>query len=291
MKFKGKEEILVKKIIGLMLVIFLLFFVSGCVKQNPPTQEPQPDKDLSNDDLNNIWETVENNGTSFVLYTIALSANLGFFSVSKPVPSNLIEKLPTAKSVDKLTIEANWQGPDADGWYTLTLSDNNGYIKVRYYSSLKKLEFKLSGSLSGFTFEENGSLIFNKNIRVETEGAYPVSGSYSIYFLAPSQSDPNKMNELGFTLSFSNVGITYLSQFNNIGILTGNMSLYVTLINYDSNINVNNKLMASFTSQVQGADSDDPVLVMSGSKDKDGDPTTDDGDDNFELNLHLADVL
>jgi len=277
-----------------MLVIFLLFFVSGCVKQNPPTQEPQPDKDLSNDDLNNIWETVENNGTSFGLYIIALSANLGFFSVSKPVPSNLIEKLPTAKSVDKLTIEANWQGPDADGWYTLTLSDNNGYIKVRYYSSLKKLEFKSRTDLTdilGFIVEENGSLIFNKNIRVDTEGAYPVSGSYSIYFLTPSQSDPNKMNKFGFTLSFSNVGITYLSQFNNIGILTGNMSLYVTLINYDSNINVNNKLMASFTSQVQGADSDDPVLVMSGSKDKDGDPTTDDGDDNFELNLHLADVL
>lgn len=257
----------------------------------PPTQEPQPDKDLSNDDLNNIWETVENNGTSFGLYTIALSANLGFFSVSKPVPSNLIEKLPTAKSIDKVTIGSTWEGPDADGWYTLTLSDNNGYIKVRYYSSLKKLEFKLSGSLSGFTFEENGSLIFNKNIRVETEGAYPVSGSYSIYFLAPSQSDPNKMNELGFTLSFSNVGITYLSQLNNIGILTGSMSLYVTLIDYDNNINVNNKLMASFTSQVQGADTDDPVLVISGSKDKDGDPTTDDGDDNFELNLHLADVL
>jgi len=279
----------VKKIIGLMLVIFLLFFVSGCVKQNPPTQEPQPDKDLSNDDLNNIWETVENNGTSFGLYTIALSANLGFFSVSKPVPSNLIEKLPTAKSVDKLTIEANWQGPDADGWYTQT--SDNSYVKVRYYSSLKKLEFKSESTVGGVTTGESGSLIFNKNIRVETEGAYPVSGSVSLYYFTPFENDPNKMNKFGFTLSFSNVGITYLSQFNNIGILTGNMSLYVTLINYDSNINVNNKLMASFTSQVQGADSDDPVLVMSGSKDKDGDPTTDDGDDNFELNLHLADVL
>ncbi|ACI18294.1 LptM family lipoprotein [Dictyoglomus thermophilum] len=276
-----------KKIIGLMLVIFLLFFVSGCVKQ-----EPQPDKDLSNDDLNNIWETVENNGTSFGLYTIALSANLGFFSVSKPVPSNLIEKLPTAKSVDKLTIEANWQGPDADGWYTQT--SNNDYVKVRYYSSLKKLEFKSRTDLTdilGFIVEENGSLIFNKNIRDETEGAYPVSGSVSIYFLAPSTSDPNKMNKFGFTLSFSNVGITYLSQFKNIGILTGSMSLYVTLIDYDNNINVNNKLMASFTSQVQGADSEDPVLVISGSKDKDGDPTTDDGYDNFELNLHLAKLL
>lgn len=279
-----------KKFVILMLVVFLAFFVSGCVKQ-----EPQADKDLSNSELSNIYDLVSNGeyNKSIQIYTSNLTETLWSTSpVSKPDLSKLIEKASIAKSIDKVSIELNWQGPDADGWYTLTL-DSSSYLKIRYYSSLKKLEYKAYGDFTdilGFAIVEEGYFVFNKNIRVDTTNAYPVSGKISLYFLAPSQNYPDKMNKIGLTLSLDNISITYLSQFNNIGILTGSMALYMTSVNYDENINVNNKLMANFTSSVNNADSSDPILIISGSKDIDGDPTTD-GYINFNLELHLANIL
>ncbi|MGB9767860.1 MAG: hypothetical protein ACPL08_02935 [Dictyoglomus turgidum] len=281
-----------KKFIVLMLIIFFVFFVSGCVKQ-----EPQADKDLSSTELNNIYDLVNSGeyNKSIQIYMLGLPGNLWPTSpVSKSELSKLIEKAPMAKSIDKVSIELNWQGPDADGWYTLTL-DSSSYLKIRYYSSLKKLEFKAykayldsTNTLRSVVVE--GYFVFNKNIRVDTTNVYPVSGKFSFYFLAPSKNDPNKMNKIGLTLSWDDISITSLSQFNNIGILTGSMGLYMTYVDYDQNINVNNKLMANFTSSVNGADTTDPILIISGTKDSDGDPTTD-GYDNFNLELHLANLL
>ncbi len=279
-----------RKFIILMFVIFFAFFVSGCVKQ-----EPQADKDLSSEELNNIYSVLIEGeyNQSIQIYTSNLPETLWSASpVSKPDLNRLIEKAPTVKSIDKVSIELNWQGPDANGWYTLTL-DNSSYLKIRYYSSLKKLEYKAyvdATNISGFAIVQEGYFVFNKDIRKDSTNAYPVSGRFSFYFLTPSQSDPNKMNKFGLTLSLDNIDITYLSQFNNMGILTGSMALYATLIDYDENINVSDKLMLNFSSTVQGAESSDPILVISGSKDADGNPTTD-GYDNFNLELHLANIL
>ncbi|WP_273333768.1 hypothetical protein [Dictyoglomus turgidum] len=288
-KFQGEGGKFYEEVYCFNAYYFFCFFVSGCVKQ-----EPQADKDLSSTELNNIYDLVNSGeyNKSIQIYMLDLPGNLWPTSpVSKPELSKLIEKAPMAKSIDKVSIELNWQGPDADGWYTLTL-DSSSYLKIRYYSSLKKLEFKAyldSTDTLGFVVVEEGYFVFNKNIRVDTTNVYPVSGKFSFYFLAPSKNDPNKMNKSGLTLSWDDISITSLSQFN-IGILTGSMGLYMTYVDYDQNINVNNKLMANFTSSVNGADTTDPILIISGTKDSDGDPTTD-GYDNFDLELPLANLL
>jgi len=291
-----------KKCLILILIAIFVIFLSGCVKQ-----EPQPDKDLTQDQLNNIYSTVISTDSDIsknidiyteipnLVYTQGVSQ---VFPISKSFDNLQINKSISLKEtiktqVEKVTIEPKneWQGPDANGWYLLQI-DTESYLKVRYYSSIKRLEYVLdshyesSGQIIGLRME--GYLVFNKDIKNSIEETYPTNLKISYYLYG--YTDPNKVNKLGQTISLENVSTVKLSNFNNFPVLTGKLSIYAIYVDYNNNINVDNKLMISVSSSVVGADTNDPILKVSGTKDSDRDPTTD-GYDNMYLELHLSEYI
>jgi hypothetical protein len=288
-----------KKCLILILIPIFIIFLSGCVKQ-----EPQPDKDLTQDQLNNIYSTVISTdsyiGKNIDIYTeipslVYTQGVSQVFPISKSIDNLQINKSISLKEtiktqVEKITIEPTneWQGPDANGWYLLQI-DTESYLKVRYYSSIKRLEYVLdshyesNGQIVGLRME--GYLVFNKDIKNSIEETYPTNLKISYYLYG--YTDPNKVNKLGLTISLENVSTVKLSNFNNFPVLTGKLSIYAIYVDYNNNINVDNKLMISVSSSVVGADTNDPILKVSGIKDSDGDPTTD-GYDNMYLELHLS---
>uniref|UniRef100_A0A7C3RHN2 Lipoprotein n=1 Tax=Dictyoglomus thermophilum TaxID=14 RepID=A0A7C3RHN2_DICTH len=291
-----------KKCLILILIAILAIFLSGCVKQ-----EPQPDKDLTQDQLNNIYATVINTDSDYAknidiymdIPSVVFNQGSSLVSpISRSFNNLMISKSMSLKEaiktpLEKITIEPTneWQGPDANGWYMLQI-DTGSYLKVRYYSSVKRLEYVLDGysqlnnQVLGARIE--GYFIFNKDIKNGIDGAYPVSlrSSYYLY----GYTDPNKVNKIGLTMSLENVGVVKLSNFNNFPVLTGKFSIYAIYVDFENNINIDNKLMISASSSVVGDNTNDPILKISGSKDSDGDPTTY-GYDDLYLELHLSNYL
>jgi len=195
--------------------------------------------------------------------------------------------LASKKKVEKITVESTWSGPDANGWYTKTKIDILGVtylVRIRYFSSLKRLEYEEVYTLLGVTTTVSKYIVFNQDIRQDIAHAYPVSGEMSLVVSNPSSTDSNKNNVTGTKLVLENMGLASLNQ-SGMYVLVGSIRFYVTNINYDdTNPEVDNKLMIEAISKVG---TDGKSINISGRCDADGISYTDDGYTDFSINVPL----
>ncbi|HOP94450.1 MAG TPA: hypothetical protein PL130_01520 [Dictyoglomaceae bacterium] len=290
-----------KKILVILSACLLLFFVSGCSQPPPPPpQQAQPDQDLSEEELDSMYGLVYEGGDfgeSFNIYFEEVLNHIAS-SDSPAFDKNLNNtlkngNLASKKKVEKISVESGiiWSGPDDDGWYTGTETDPDDpeliyYYYFRYFSSLKKLEYKKVYAYPdvGMEYTESGYMIFNKDIRQDISHAYPVDAKMSISIAVPSQGDSNKNNVLELKFVFNNMDLVYLDQVGMYA-WVGSIKVYVTYIDYDDeNPEVDNKLMVEATSEIGD---DNTSIDISGSWDADGDIYTDDGYTDFYLNVPL----
>jgi len=276
-----------KKMLVILSACLLLVFVSGCSQQPPPQpQEAQPDQDLSEEELNSMYDLVflgGDFGASFNIYF-----NKFLYYVNTDTSPNVLKdrNLVSKKKVEKITVEPTWSGPDDHGWYTKTKieedTNNTTLTKLRYFSSLKRLEYEevYTYSYSGSTDTQSGYMILNKDIRQDITHAYPVSAE--MYYTIPTFS--NKDITIRAKFVFENMNLVYLDQIDMYAWI-GSIKIYGIYINYDENIEVEDKLMVEATSEV-GADGES--IDISGRCDDDGIIYTDDGYRNFSRNISLS---
>ncbi|MGB4645853.1 MAG: hypothetical protein WBH76_08225 [Dictyoglomaceae bacterium] len=273
-----------KKVLVILSVCLLLVFVSGC------SQRAQPDQDLSEEELNSMYSLALSGGdvgTSLDLYFNKLWSSVypDTSSVFDKISPNTLKdrNLVSKKDVEKITVEPTWSGPDANGWYTKTEINILGVsylVRIRYFSSLKKLEYERSYIVDNkYTYAESKYLIFNKDIRQDITHAYPVSAE--MYYTIPTFS--NKDITIRAKFVFENMNLVELDQIDMYAWI-GSIKIYGIYINYDENIEVEDKLMVEATSEV-GADGES--IDISGGYDTDGIIYTDDGYTNFDTNVPL----
>lgn len=282
-----------KRIIFLLLVIILLL-ISGC------TVRSEADKDLSENQLDaiaglyvsdNITKSLEVYSNVYSkIYTQGISRfNLSSFSVDKisiDIDVNINIDIDDVKS--RLVL-SKWEGPDEYGWYTMYLDLlKKSYIKVRYFSLYRKLEFVVYKDvyLTNFAFSKSGYIVFNKDVKQDIVGAYPVELKVSYYALWDSQN--GFQNKFGFTMYLDNLNVVTLSMLTGQPkLLEGDFVLYFTHKDYDNNINIDNKEIISAKADIIGENTQNPSLNLNG-KHITGDIYQSHDYINFNINIPLS---
>jgi len=277
-----------KKVLVILSVCLLLFFVSGCSQQ-----QAQPDQDLEDKELDSMYSLALSGGevgTSLDIYFNELLSSVypDTSSVFDKIPPDVLKdrNLASKEDVEKGSINISWSGPDPNGWYTKTeisIGDITYLVRIRYFSSLKKLEYERIYGDGNYNYTESKYLIFNKDIRQDITHVYPVSGQISLLVSSPSSTNSNKNNVTGTKLVLENMGLASLNQ-SGMYVLVGSIKLYVTNINYDdTKSEVDNKLMIEAISKVG---TDGKSLDISGRCDADGNIYTE-GYSSLNINISL----
>lgn len=283
-----------RKIILLFLAITLLL-ISGC------TVRSEADKDLNenqldamvslyvSDELTNslrvysdVYNKVNNQGIS----KVDLSSYKEKISVEINVDIDINVDISYIKDFINLP---NWEGPDEYGWYTMYFDLlKKSYIKVRYFSSYRRLEFIVykDSYITNYAFSKSGYIIFNKDVKKDIAGAYPTELKVSYYILWDSQK--GYQNKLGFTLYLDNLNLVTLSMLSGQPkLLEGDFVLYYTHKDYDKNISIDSKEIISAKTDIIGEDTQNPQLNLNG-KHITGDIYQSNDYINFDINIPLS---